>query len=112
MAGISPGPAVSFGNLAPDTSMGLFTHDHYSREQTPSVPPGILASPEAQLGGGNALSNWPQSAGRGVLERAGQSPRQGSEHTQAVPQASLPAYDDRLWSGQGPSHQLPPATRN
>ena len=112
MAGISPGPAVRFGNLAPDTSMGLSMHGHYSGEQTPSVPPGMLASPEAQLGGGNALSSWPQSSGRGVPERAGQSPRQGSEHTQGVPQASLLAYDDRLWSGQGPSPQLPPATRN
>lgn len=114
MAGISPGPAVSFGNSALDTSMGLSMHGRYPGEQTPSVPPGLLASPEAQLGGGggNALSNWPQSAGRGVLERGGQSPHQASEHTQGVPQASLGAYDDHLWSGQGPSHQLPPATRN
>ena len=114
MAGISPGPPVSFGNLPQDTSMGLPMHGHNSDEQMLPSPLARLASPETQCGRTSALSDWPQSIERGVLDRAGQSPPQGLEHTQGVPQASLLAYDDRLWSGQGPTQQLqqPPATRN
>jgi len=118
MGGISPEPsAANFGNSAPDMSMSLPMRARYSGEQLQSGPPTRLPSPELQSGH-NSFSGWSQSTGRGLLEHIGQNPHQGStEHAQGVQHATLSAYDDRLWSRQGPSQQSqqpqqPPATTN
>ncbi len=117
MGGISPEPsAANFGNSVPDMSMSLPMHGRYSGEQLQPGPPS--RSPELQSGH-NSFSGWSQSTGRGLLERVGQNPHpESTEHAQGIQHATLSAYDDRLWSRQGPSEQLqqqpqqPPATTN